>query len=377
MSRRRVEQALTSLGFVCEDLERDALGVTVPYWRSDINIEDDLVEEVARIIGYDEVPTTTLSAPIPPYQPEPLLEFRDRVKDVLVACGMQEVITYSVTSLEHLAKVKALNGGNTPLKLANPMSVQQEYLRTTLRGSLLSTLAANRLHQEGSVTIFESGRVYLPRDGSLPEEREIVAGVLSGPRWESHWLSGEGALGYYDAKGTVEGLLEELGLAATYEPSEDPVLHPGKCASVRADDVHLGTVGEVHPSVLEDFGIEKGPVAIFELDIADLLGAMPQDRAGYRPLNRFPSATRDLSVIVEHGIPAAKVESIIAGHPLVARAVLFDVYAGPKIPVGKRSLAYNIYFQSPERTLTAEDVNHALEDVLGSLEREVGAQLRG
>ena len=376
-SMQRVEETLTSLGFSCEDIDGTTLRVTVPYWRSDISIEDDLVEEIARIIGYEEIPTTTLSAPIPPYQPQPLLAFRDRVKDVLVACGMQEVITYSVTSLEDLAKVKALDGGVPPLKVANPMSGQQEYLRTTLRSSLLSTLATNRLHQQGSVTIFESGRIYLPRDGGLPEEREVVAGVLSGPRWEPHWLSGEGALGYYDAKGAVDGLLEELGLDGTYEPSKDPVFHPGKGASVRSHDVHLGIVGEVHPSVLEDFGIETGPVAIFELDIGDLLNAMPQERGGYGALSRFPSAIRDLSVIVGQGIPAARVQGIIGEHPLVARAVLFDVYAGPNIPTGKRSLAYNIYFQSPERTLTAEDVNEALGDVLSSLERDVGARLRG
>ena len=379
----RVEHVLMSLGFLCEKHDGGTLKVTVPYWRSDINIEDDLVEEVARIVGYEEIPTTMISTPIPQYQPQPLQELRNRIKDLLVACGMQEVITYSVTSLEDLAKVKALDTGVMPLKLANPMSTQQEYLRTTLRSSLLSTLTANCLHEQGPVVIFESGRIYLPRErdpqGSetLPEEREVVAGVLSGPRWEAGRLSVEGELGFYDAKGVVEKLLEELGITAAYEPAGDPVLHPGKCASIIAENIPLGIIGEVHPTVVESFGIERGPVAIFELDIESLLKVIPHEGRRYSPLGRFPSAIRDLSILVDRDVPAARVQEIIAKQRLATRVLLFDVYTGENIPPGKRSLAYHIYFQSPDRTLTAEEVNRAFEVVLNSLEREVGAELRG
>ena len=377
MPVKRVEQALTCLGFLCEKGGESDLRVTVPYWRSDINIEDDLVEEVARIVGYEEIPTTTISTPIPQYQPQPLRELRERAKDLLVACGMQEVITYPVTSLEDLDKVKALDTGVVPLKLANPMSTQQEYLRTSLRGSLLSTLAANRLHEAGPLVIFESGRIYLRREDDLPEEREMVAGVFSGLRKEAHWLSGEGEMGFYEAKGVVERLLGELGVTATYEPVQDPALHPGKCARITAQDTPLGVTGEVHPTLVEAFGIEEGPVAIFELDIGRLLDVIPQGERRYEPLGRFPSAIRDLSVLVDRDVSAARVQGIIAGHPMVARVVLFDVYTGGNIPPGKRSLGYNIHLQSHERTLTAEEVDEALKVVITSLEGEVGAELRG
>ena len=374
---KQVEQALTSLGFLCEGLNESDLMVTVPYWRSDIGIEDDLVEEVARIVGYEEIPTTMLSTAIPQYQPRPLLELKERVKDMLVACEMQEVITYPVVSLNELGKVKVLETGVMPLKLANPMSAQQEYLRTTLRGSLLSAVAANRLHEQGPMAIFESGRVYLPREGDLPEERELVAGVLSGPRSEPHWLSGEGVLGFYDAKGVVEKLLEELGVKANYEPSADPVLHPAKCVRIMAGNVPLGMLGEVHPTVLEDFELEGGPVALFELDVECLLEVLSHKERSYRPLGRFPSAIRDLSVLVNWDVPASKVQENIAKQCLVAGVQLFDVYTGENVPAGKRSLAYHIYFQSPDRTLEADEVGRALQTVLKTLEQEVGAELRG
>ena len=380
----RVEEVLTSLGFLCErqadpdnsDPDEGALRVTVPYWRSDIGLEDDLVEEVARVVGYKAIPTTMLSTPIPAYQPQPLRELRERVRDILVTCEMQEVICYPVTSLEELGKVRALDNGAGHLKVANPMSSQQEYLRTTLRSSLLSTLAANGVHQQEPVTIFESGRIYLPRQRELPEEREVVAGLLAGPRGEAHWLSNTGQLGFYDAKGIVQRLLADLGVAATYEPAEDPSLHPGKSARIMAGKTTIGLIGEVHPSVVEAFGIEGGAVGLFELDIENLLEVTPPGGLTYRPFGRFPSATRDLSVLVNHDVPAARVQEIIARQRLISRALLFDVYTGPNIPAAKRSLAYHIFFQSPERTLRAEDVDRALQVVVNSLRKEVGAEPR-
>ena len=373
----QVAQVLKSLGFGCEAVDGNALQVSVPYWRSDVGIEDDLVEEVARIVGYEEIPTTMLSTPIPKYDPQPLRELRERVKDLLAAGGLQEVITYPVTSLEDLAKVKALDTVPVPLKLANPMSTQQAYLRTTLRASLLSTLASNSLHGQASLAIFESGRIYLPRDGDLPEEKELLAGVLTGLQWEAHWLSGDAELGFYDAKGVVEGVLGELGIVASWEPGDDPTMHPGKSARIIAEKSSLGIIGEVHPDVLQSFGVDRSQVAIFELDIGALFDAIPGEGPRYRPVGRFPSAVRDLAILVDLAVPASRVVSVISRQPMVERTILFDVYTGKNIQEGKRSLAYHLHFRATDRTLTADEVNQALQDVLGCLEREVGAELRG
>jgi phenylalanyl-tRNA synthetase beta chain len=163
-------KVLTSLGFDCQEVGGEELSVTVPYWRTDVRISDDLVEEIARIVGYDELPTTLPSGALPEYQPDPMRALRERVSQLLVGCGMQEVITYSLTSTEAMGKAVP-QSQLTPLRVANPITAAQEYLRTTLRANLLAALAANEKHEEGSIRLFEAGKVYLPREGDLPEER--------------------------------------------------------------------------------------------------------------------------------------------------------------------------------------------------------------
>ena len=380
LPQERVESVFSSLGLAWQRTSEPGTGpaiqVQVPYWRNDINLEDDLVEEVARIVGYDEIPTTMLSTPIPLSQPQPLRELKERVNDLLVGCGMQEIITYTVTSMDQLERSRALEDNPVPLKLANPMSSEQEYLRTTLLGGLLSVLAANRQHEPGPIGIYEAGRVYLPREGDLPEEREMVAGVLSGPLPNPQGGSMDPYLGFFDAKGTVESLLGELGVAAGFESGLVPAMHPGRCARVAAQGLVLGTVGEVHPAVVREFGLEEGPVAVFELNLANLLQVLPVRQQRYKPVGRYPSAIRDLAVVLDLDVPAGKVREIIGKQPLVSRLSLFDVYVGDGISTGKRSLAYHIHFQAADRTLGAEEVSRALQAILRSLEREVGAELR-
>ena len=378
---RRVEDALRSLGFDLQQEPPDAeewqaLRVTVPYWRSDVEGEDDLVEEVARLVGYDEIPTEALSTPIPLSQPQPLRELRERIKDHLAGCGMQEVISYPLTNLEELAKVKALEGEDGVVRVANPMSSQQECLRPTIVPSVLSTLASNRPHFQGPVSLFEAGSVFLPRQDDLPEEREMVVGVLSGPRSEPHWMSGGGGLDFYDAKGVVERLLEDLGVRASYQETVDPLLHPARSASIGAGDAVLGRLGELHPGVAESFGLAEAPVMLFELDVGRILSALPEEGRRYETIGRFPSAIRDVSVLVDAAIPSDRVQAAIERHPLVSKVALFDVYSGDNVAPGKRSLAYHVHFQAPDRTLTSEEVAKALKRVVGSLAKEVGGELR-
>ena len=373
---QRIVDVLGSLGFECEVQGDGSLQAVVPYWRGDISIEDDLVEEVARIVGYDEIPTTMISSPIPSYTRLPLQELREQVKDQLVAYGMQEIITYSLTNLADLTRAKALEDGIQPLKIANPLSSQQEHLRTTLRGNVLSTLAANLAHETGPVAVFESGHVYLPRNEDLPLEKEMVTAVFSGPRWEAHWLAREERLGFLDAKGVLERLMEGLGLVATFRPSQDVLLKPGACAEVMVGTTPVGVIGDVHPSIVESYDIEPGPVALFDLDVEALLNAIPPVGRSYKSIPRFPVAVRDLSIVLDLNIPAAQVQALMENHRLVDKVQLFDVYEGQNIPDGKRSLAYHIYFQANDRTLTANEVGKSLDAILKSLNKDVGAELR-
>ena len=372
----RVEGILASLGFTCTRHSEAALKVTVPYWRSDISQEDDLVEEIARAMGYDEIPTTMLSTPVPPHQPQPQRELRELVKDILVAQGMQEVISYSLTSMAALDKTQAREANVQPLKLANPMSGEQEYLRTTLRSGILSTLAANQHHSREGLRLFEAGRVYLPRPSDLPVERESLVGVLAGPRSPEGWLGDPESLDFFDAKGVLEALLGQLQLRCTFEPAADPIFLPGRCARIVAGNTPLGAVGEVHTRVLEQFQIDTSPVALFEVDLAALLEVLPSASRQYQPLPRYPGAYRDLALVLGRSVPASQVQEIVENHPLVARATLFDVYEGGGVPPDKRSMAYRILFQLPDRTLAGEEVSQAQEEILAALEREVGASLR-
>ena len=374
----RVERCLSSLGFSCEPANDEGLRVTVPYWRSDISIEEDLIEEVARTIGYDEIPTTMMSTPVPHHRPEELRQMREEAKDALVSYGFQEVINYPVNSLEALQQAANQPAIEEPLKLSNPLNSRTPYLRTRLRAGVLSTLAANRGHNDGPLALFEAGRAYIPREGDLPRELEMVVGVMSGPTRETWWQESDSSqASFYDAKGVLEGLLQRLQIAAGYEVSLDPVFAPGRGASIVGDRGPIGMVGELHPSVAEAFDLGELPIALFELEVGSLLELRGQGSRRFESPSRFPPAIRDLAVNVDIAVPAAKVLSIITRHRLVTSARLFDVYGGANVPAGQRSLAYRIEFQSREYTLTAEQANRALRDVLGSLEHELGATLRG
>ena len=370
-------RVLESLGFDCELTGEDPLLATVPYWRNDISIEEDLVEEVVRIIGYDSVPITMLSTPIPYQQARPMTGLVAQLKDLLAGAGMQEVINYPLISLEDLRRVTRNDGVAQPLQLSNPMNAEQAYLRPTLRASLLSTLAVNQGHGEGPFQLFEVGRVFHPRDGQLPEERETAAGVLAGRRAESSWLTGDGTLDFYDAKGVVDSVLARLGVAATYEPAEDSSFAPGRCARVLADGTALGVIGELHPGVIAAFDLNSPQVSLWELDIEALSGAVQGRAREFQSLSRYPVATRDLALLVPSDVPEARIEQIISQSRLVTSVELFDLYTGENLPQGSKSLAFHVYFQSHQQTLTAEQVNRALDGILRNLERQVGASLRG
>ena len=368
----QIVKVLNSLGFRCEPAgSTSELTVAVPYWRGDVRLTADLVEEVARIIGYKSLPATMLGGPLPGQQPDALITLKERTRDILVSCGFQEVITYSLTSREMLEKVAP---APTPLRIANPMTREQEYLRTTLRPGLLNTLSSNQKHEEGGIKLFEVGRIYLPREGDLPEEREMLVGVLSGPRQELSWLGGMELLDYFDAKGVVESLLSRLRVPAKFEVVEDEGLHPGRRAGIILDGDRIGAIGELHPRVREAFDL-FGEVYLFEIDVAKLLPYNIRLHR-YQTISRFPGTVRDLAIVVDAQLPSQRVQDIIGSFPLVSQVILFDLYTGQPIPQGKESLAYKVSFQSPTHTLTDEEVDRVQQEIVDRLCRELGATLR-
>jgi phenylalanyl-tRNA synthetase beta chain len=373
-------KALASLGFKCTT---DGVKVmtTAPYWRSDIKIEVDLIEEVARYYGYDKIPTTLFTDPIPVPDPDPVLDLRKKIRYSLTGAGFQEVMTYTLTSLELMRNIFAEPHPPQPLPphIANPMTAEQEYLRGSLRPNLLATLAANRRYEDGGIKMFETGKVYRTNGEALPLEPEMLCGIINGSRAERSWLGGEGTCDFYDVKGAVEGLFAQLGVAITFEKSNDEGLHPTRQAAITAKKdgkkIVLGVLGELHPKVADAFEI-TGTVGLFEIETAALLPLTAQEKM-YRPIPRFPGVVRDMALVVDADVTNQQVLDIIKGFPLITNIVLFDVYSGKQVAPGKKSLAYSLEYQSPNNTLTDEAVNRVQEQVLAKLTKELGATLRG
>ena len=399
-SIERMREVLDALGFeraaepsglinVIEAVEagpaperRDTIWVKPPYWRSDVSIEDDLVEEVARITGYDSIPATMLSAPIPHHPPQPLRELKERMRDCLAATGMRETISYSSTTIETLESVGGVDESNPPLRIANPMSADHEYMRTSLRGAVLRTLATNRqIAQTDGVRIFELGRVYLPRlearERDLPNEREMLVGAVSGPRTVVSWLTPPGEMGFFDAKGVLESLFASLDLRVEYEPSEGGFFRRGRSAKLTLGGASVGEVGEVRSDVLARFDLGEAPVALFEVDVEGLVQAMPETPRRYQRTSRFPVSSRDVALVMDADVSASRVQGIVARHKMVASSAPFDVYSGEGVPDGKKSVAYRIVFRSERGTLTSEQVDRYQRDILRQLRRELGVEIRG
>jgi phenylalanyl-tRNA synthetase beta chain len=377
-----VEAILGTLGFeVLESAGDDPDGtfrVRAPWWRTDIAIADDIAEEVVRLAGYDRLPATNIRGRIAEWEPDPALELREALRDALVGAGLQEVVTYALTTDEVLARVMAPEDLSTlnPLRLRNTLSSDREVLRPTLRHALIEVVDRNVRAGADDIAVFEAGRVYLPlREGDpLPDEREMVVGAVSGQEAD-RWGRPTGRhLDFYDAKGILDAAFEALGIEAAYVASESYGMAPGRVAEIEVHGVTVGIVGDMGAETLLQFGVEQ-PVTLFELDIARLLDQI-ETRRTVEPVSRFPAVVQDLAVVVDGDTPAGAVQALIEAGGLVARADVFDVYRGDQVAAGKKSIAFAIRYQAPDRTLTTEDANKEQDRIIRRLEREFGATIR-
>jgi phenylalanyl-tRNA synthetase beta chain len=374
-------KVLKALGFECQEGDSSSqISVSVPYWRSDVKCSADLVEEVVRIIGYEKIPITRLSSPLPKQESKlsPSAQqsnLKEKLRNILTGFGFQEVLTYSLVSLEKLQKLSPkLELKIPPLKVANPMTREQEYLRTSLRAGLLATLSHNQKFEQAGIRLFEIGKVFLPRGKDLPEEKEMLCAVLSGPRAELSWQADKGPLDFFDTKGVVENLLNYLGLKASFDVSDDEILFPGRGADILVEDDKVGIVGEVHLKVAQAFELSNN-ICLTEIDLEKLLAKITGIKE-YHPIPRFPSVTRDIALVIDEQVSYRKVENIIQSFPLVTEVTLFDLYRGEQIAGGKKSFAIRVIYQSPSHTLTDEEVDQTQEQMLARLHQELGATLR-
>ncbi len=384
LSAQEIAELLERLEFRCT-VEGTRVVVETPPHRLDIGEgiigKADLLEEVARLYGYDRIPETRLADELPPQVSRPEVEREEILRDLLTRLGFQEVITYRLTAPEREARMYP--EGEMPdreyVRLVNPISQDRRVLRTELLPGILEVAEANARYVERQV-LFEIGPVFLPQPGEeLPLETLRLALLLTGPREEPFWAGSEGvSLDFYDLKGRLEALFRALKVErVTFEPGEHPAFHPGKRARIRLGDRVLGEMGELHPLAQQHYDHFRHPIVAAELDAALLMEAL-QEVFAIEAIPQYPPVIEDLAFIVGEQVPAQAVMEAIreAGKPYVVRVVLFDVYTGAPIPEGKRSLAFRVTYQAPDRTLTDKQVGKIRERIVRHVEKTLGGQLR-
>jgi len=395
LSIEEIKKILESLEFHCDltpHAPRSTLHVAGPDHRLDIGEgivgKADLLEEIARVYGYDRIPETRLADELPPQRSNPSLEREERIRDLLVKMGLQEVVSYHMTSIEREARLFL---GNTPgvsgdagslkgyVQLVNPIASDRYVMRQNLLSSVMEVVERNA-RIRARMALFEIGPVFIAsEEGDLPDEPQRLAIVLTGPRSLPGWQPADSAtMDFYDLKGILAALLEALHIEAVrYESAGHPSFHPEKQAKVQAGEREIGVFGELHPVIRQNYDLPGSPLLAAELDLDMLLPLIPE-RYISQPVPAYPPVLEDLALVVDETLPAERVAEVIhqAGGKIVTGVRLFDVYRGEKIGAGKKSLAYSLTYQAPNKTLTDRDVAGIRTRILRRLEQELGAALR-
>lgn len=366
----------------------DTLRATVPDHRMDISPgvigQADLIEEIARIHGYDTIPTTIIADEMPSQLGNPDIENEEALRDLLVTLGLRENISYRFTTPEREALLVPPNAdSHLPnagyVEMANPIAADKTVLRHTLLVNLLENGADNARYQTRQA-VFEIGSVYLKGDTPLPDEPRRLGLLLTGNRTplEDWSRPDETIMDFFDIKGLVEELLTGLNIT-DYDlaRSHHTTFHPGRSAVLHVGGERVGDFGELHPRVARAFGFGKIPVFVAEFDVEVLFARAK--RAAVTPLPVTPPVLQDIALVVDDDVPAGKVESVIreAGGDLLRDVRLFDVYTGESIPEGKKSIAYSLTFQTDEKTLTDKEVSKVQKKIVKAAQKQLGANLRG
>jgi len=368
-----VEEILTRLGMGVQMNAQGDWDVAVPSYRFDVSIEEDLLEELARIYGYNRMPVRTNLATLKLAPQSEATKGLPDLRRLLVARGYQEAITYSFVEPGLLAKFDAQH---TPVALANPISADMAVMRTTLWPGLIKAMQHNQHRQQDRVWLFESGQRFVPGADGLVQDR-VLAGAVCGSCQPQGWSSTKRSVDFFDVKGDVEALLAVNGQpnAFAFEPAEHEALHPGQCARISRDGKPVGYMGALHPNLCKTLGL-NGPVFVFELELAAVVqDSLPQ----FSELSKFPETSRDMALVVDQQVAVAEVMALAraqAGEWLKA-ATLFDVYAGEGVENGKKSLALSLTWQHPSHTLNDDQVNQFFDSVVNAAQQQLGATLRG
>lgn len=371
----QIQAIFDRLGFETT-VAADELTVYVPTRRWDIAIEADLVEEVARIYGYDNLPTTLPAGQTTPGSYTPAQKLIRQARQTLEATGLDQAISYGLTT-EEKAKRFALEEA-LPTNLDFPMSSEHTTVRMNLISGLLDDLAYNAARKVNDVALYEQGRVFFrDEDQTRPREVEHIAGAVTGLVSDANWNTAKQEVDFFYLKGIVANLLHELGVAnESYQAVAMPDMHPGRTAAIYAGETYLGFIGEVHPNTAKEYKL-KQRVYVFELDLQKVI-ELPKEAKLYTPVSKYPSITRDIALAVSTDVTNQQIEDCIRknGGAFLKDIKLFDVYQGEHIMAGFKSLAYTLVYSDPNATLQDEAVTKAFEKVQAKLVEEFEADIR-
>jgi phenylalanyl-tRNA synthetase beta chain len=374
----KAQELLELLGCEVEARDGRSLRVRAPTWRPDLTREEDLIEEVARVWGYGNIPTEVPSVKSSRDGTEPLTRFVRQLKERAAAVGLTEVVNYAFVSPKQLERARV---STDAVHVANPLSEERSVMRTSLLPGLAANLLRAQRHQVACTTIFEVARVFRPTNTELPDERYVLGVLLAGARGE--WLGAQGALDFFDGKGVLESILRPLTqhapetvIDAAYV-GRYAFLHPRRAARLDVNGSSVGVLGELHPDVVDALEL-SGAVVYAELEVGELLRVRTLGAPQVRPLPRFPASSRDLAIVVDESTQAGSVMAALreAGGALVEDIALFDLYRGDQVGAGKKSLAFRIVYRDPEATLTDQRVDQAHGRVVAEASRRFGASVR-
>ncbi len=382
VSAASIARILAKLGFEIAERSDDIFTVIIPSFRPDVEREIDLIEEIGRIHGFEHIPTQLPTGEIPLKFQAPELKTEYAFRELLMGQGLHEVINYSFFDKKYLPKL-GIDKNDPYDKLVfirNPLTAEQDVLRTTTIPGLLENVAFNLSNRVENIRLFEIGAVFFQKDPSqpLPEEQTVVSAIWAGKRMEPGWAHSQEAADFYDMKGLLETAFTRMKVPSyTFRKADIPFLHPGEGAEVCLQDTPIGVVGRIHPDVLEAFGIKQKRVYVFEVCIAPLSKNL-REKTQFCPLPKFPPAHRDLALIVPTSAQASDVETVMTacGKPLLEHFALFDRYEGQQIADGHVGLTYSLRYRSSEKTLTDEEVSVVHQRMVDELQARLQARLR-
>lgn len=363
---KQMKSMLQSLGMEVEGEE--TLNIEVPTFRQDVKINQDVAEEIARLYGYDKIPSVKMSGETVEAVWTEDQKLTKLVKNTMTASGLYEGLTYSFLSPKVYDSINAPADSSlrNNVIIRNPLGEDFSVMRTTTLPSMLELLGRNYSRDNKNVGLFEIARVYIPGNEQLPDERDKLVIGLYGNR------------DFYSLKGIIENLLNELGIdkAEYVRETENPAFHPGRTSKLLIRKQEAGVIGEAHPDVAENYGIDER-VYIAEIDLRLVFQAAKVERK-YKALPKFPASQRDIAMLISDEVPVSEIDSVInrAGKELIEKVELFDVYKGKQIPEGIKSVAYSIIYRAENRTLKDEEVNRVHEKVVNAIVEKFDAQLR-